>query len=107
MINSFRSLSSSENEKEVDSKILRHKNENYIEDFFGFGDIHQTYSGITDERWAIISQGELEEGMNAEECRLSIGNPIEIRLKKDTRFETWFYNNRTLEFEDGTLQRFK
>ncbi|MDD3037373.1 hypothetical protein [Bacteroides sp.] len=93
---------------EVDLKYdIIIKNENYIEDIFGFGDIRQKYSGITNERWAIISRGELEEGMNAEECRLSIGNPVEIRFKKDTRFETWFYNSMTLEFENGTLQRFK
>ena len=49
----------------------------------------------------------LAEGMSADECRLSIGNPVDIQLKKDSRFETWFYNGRTLEFENGTLQRFK
>ncbi len=83
------------------------KNENYIEDLFGFGDMKQKYPAITEERWKIIAQGELEEGMSADECRLSIGNPVDIQLKKDSRFETWFYNGRTLEFENGTLQRFK
>ena len=95
-------------EIEVDLKYdIIIKNDNYIEDLFGFGNIHQKYSGITEEHWGIISKGDLKEGMSTEECRLSIGNPIEIRLKKDTRFETWFYNGRTLEFENGTLQRFK
>ena len=95
-------------EIEVDLKYdIIIKNDNYIEDLFGFGNIHQKYSGITEEHWEIISKGDLKEGMSTEECRLSIGNPIEIRLKKDTRFETWFYNGRTLEFENGTLQRFK
>lgn len=83
------------------------KNENYIEDLFGFGDMKQKYPAITEERWKIIAQGELEEGMSADECRLSIGNPVDIQLKKDSHFETWFYNGRTLEFENGTLQRFK
>lgn len=83
------------------------KNSNYIEDLFGMGDIQQKYPGITEERWKIISRGELEEGMSTDECRLSIGNPVEIQLKKDSRLETWFYNGRTLDFENGTLQRFK
>lgn len=94
-------------EVEVDLKYdIIIKNNNYIEDLFGFGNIHQKYPDITEEHWETISKRELKDGMSAEECRLSIGNPIEIRLKKDTRFETWFYNDRTLEFENGTLQRF-
>lgn len=95
-------------EIEVDLKYdIIIKNDNYIEDLFEFGNIHQKYSGITEKHWGIISKGDLKEGMSTEECRLSISNPVEIRLKKDTRFETWFYNGRTLEFENGTLQRFK
>ena len=83
------------------------RNNNYIEDLFGFGDIHKKYPAITDKHWAIIARGDLEEGMNTDECRLSIGDPVEIQLKKDSRFETWFYNGKTLEFESGILQRFK
>lgn len=83
------------------------KNENYIEDLFGFGDIQKKYPGITEQRWKIIARGDLEAGMSTDECRLSLGDPIEIQLKKDNRFETWYYNGKTLEFENGTLQRFK
>ena len=74
---------------------------------FQFEDIHKKYPGITESRWQIISRGDLEAGMSTVECRLSIGDPIEIELKKDSRFETWFYNGKTLEFENGTLQRYK
>ncbi len=70
-------------------------------------DIHKKYPGITENRWQIISRGDLETGMSTVECRLSIGDPIEIELKKDNRFETWFYNGKTLEYENGTLQRYK
>lgn len=83
------------------------KNDNYIEDLFGLEDIYKKYPGITERRWQIISRGELEKGMSTDECRLSIGDPTEIVVKKDPRFENWFYNGRTLEFENGTLQRFK
>lgn len=95
-------------ELEVDLKydvIVR--NENYIEDLFGFEDIQKKYPGITEKRWQIISRGDLEAGMSTDECRLSIGDPVEIELKKDNRFETWFYNGKTLEFENGTLRRYK
>ncbi len=60
------------------------------------------------KRWANhFARGDLEVGMSTDECRLSIGDPIEIVLKKDNRFENWFYNGKTLEFESGILQRFK
>ena len=71
------------------------RNDNYIEDLFGFEDIQKKYPGITEKRWQIISRGDLEVGMSTEECRLSIGDPVEIELKKDNRFETWFYNGKT------------
>lgn len=83
------------------------RNENYIEDLFGFEDIQKKYPGITEKRWQIISRGDLEAGMSTDECRLSVGDPVEIELKKDNRFETWFYNGKTLEFENGTLRRYK
>lgn len=83
------------------------RNSNYIEDLFGFEDIQKKYPGITEKRWQIISRGALEIGMTTDECRLSVGEPIEIELRKDNRFETWFYNGKTLEFENGALRRFK
>lgn len=82
------------------------RNENFIEDLLGFEDIRKKYPGITEKRWQIISRGDLEIGMSTDECRLSIGDPIEIELRKDSRFEIWFYNGRALEFENGTLRRF-
>ena len=83
------------------------KNDNYIEDLFGLEDIQARYPGITEKRWQIISRGDLEIGMSTDECRLSIGDPIEIQIRKDNRFETWYYNGKTLDFENGTLRRFK
>ena len=82
------------------------RNDNFIEDLLGFEDLYKKYPGITSKRWQIISRGDLEAGMSTDECRLSIGDPIEIQLKKDSRFEIWFYNGKTLEFENGTLRRF-
>lgn len=64
------------------------RNNNYIEDLFGFEDIHKKYPGITEKRWQIISRGDLEVGMSTDECRLSIGDPIEIVLKRITVLRT-------------------
>ena len=66
------------------------------------------YPGITESRWQIISRGDLEAGMSTVECRLSIGDPIEIELKKMTVVsKPGSTNGKTLEFENGTLQRYK
>lgn len=83
------------------------KNENFIEDLFGFGNIHKKYPGITNENWKLIAQGEVQPGMSADECRLALGSPIQVEFRKDTRFETWLYNGKVLEFESGRLLRFK
>lgn len=83
------------------------KNEKYIEDLFCFEDIRKKYPGITVARWKLIANGNVESGMSTDECRLSLGNPFEIQFKKDHRFETWFYNGKTLEFESGTLLHIK
>lgn len=83
------------------------KNNNYIEDLFAMGDIRKKYPHITDENWKLIAQGEVKPGMSTDECRLALGDPIEVQLKKDNRFETWFYNGKILEFESGTLLRYK
>lgn len=83
------------------------KNENFIEDLFAFGNIQKKYPHITPENWKLIAQGEVSVGMDTDECRLSLGSPIQIEFRKDTRFETWFYNGKVLEFESGRLLRFK
>lgn len=83
------------------------KNENFIEDMFGFGNLHKKYPHITPENWELIALGKVEPGMGADECRLSLGNPIQVEVRTDTRFETWFYNGKVLEFESGRLLRYK
>ncbi|WP_455584902.1 hypothetical protein [Bacteroides sp.] len=83
------------------------KNDNYIEDIFAFGDIRKKYPHTTEENWKLISQGEVQQGMTTDECRLALGNPIQIEFKQDTRFETWLYPRKMLEFESGRLLRYK
>lgn len=40
------------------------RNDNYIEDLFGFEDIQKKYPSITEKHWQIISRGDLEVGMS-------------------------------------------
>lgn len=95
-------------EVEVDLKYdFVIKNDNFIEDLFAFGDIQKKYPHITPENWQLIAQGEVKVGMDTDECRLSLGTPIQIEFRKDSRFETWFYNGKVLEFESSRLLRFK
>lgn len=95
-------------EIEVDLKYdIIAKNDNYIEDVLAFGDLRKQYPHTTDENWELISQGEVREGMTSDECRLALGNPIQIEFKQDTRFETWLYARKMLEFESGKLLRYK
>ncbi|MCD8031394.1 MAG: hypothetical protein LUF85_11400 [Bacteroides sp.] len=92
--------------KKVDLKYdIFIKNNDYIEDLFGFGDLRKKYPSITEENWALISQGEIRPGMSTEECRLALGSPIQIQQKRDSRFETWFYQGQTVEFENGKILR--
>lgn len=81
------------------------KNENYIEDLFAFGNIRSKYPNITEEHWALIAYGEVKPGMNTDECRLALGEPSQIIVKKDSKFETWLYHGYVLEFESGILIR--
>lgn len=83
------------------------KNENYIEDLFGIGNLEKKYPTISAENWKRISKGEVIPGMDIEECKLALGNPIEVAFKKDDGFETWFYHGTVLEFENGRLLRAK
>lgn len=83
------------------------KTDNYIEDVLSFGNIRKQFPHTTDENWKLISQGEVREGMTTDECRLALGNPIQIEFKQDTRFETWLYARKMLEFESGRLLRYK
>lgn len=81
------------------------KNDNYIGNLFTLGNIKKQYPYISEAHWALIAQGKVSQGMTMDECRLALGEPIEIRQKTDKRFETWFYQGRLLEFESGRLLR--
>ncbi len=83
------------------------KNDNFFDDLFAFGDIRKKFPYVTEEDWRMIAMGEVKAGMTNDECRLALGNPAQIEIKKDSRFEAWIYPRKVLEFESGRLLRYK
>lgn len=79
------------------------KNDDFIEDLFAAGNLRAQYSYITDKNWQMIVNGEIALGMTRDECRLSLGAPIQRQSNMNSRYETWFYQSKTLDFEDGKL----
>lgn len=83
------------------------RNENYIDDTFGMGDLRKQYPDIADETWPLLSKGEVRTGMSKEECKLALGSPIQRVADTRSRYETWFYQGKTIDFEDGRVARMR
>ncbi|NDW11802.1 hypothetical protein D0T50_02725 [Bacteroides sp. 214] len=95
-------------EREVDTKYdIFVRNEDFIDDMFGFGDLRAQYPSITEENWALLSKGQIKVGMTQDECRLSLGEPIRTEKNTNARYETWYYQGKMLSFEGKTLQRIR
>lgn len=68
------------------------------------------YPQISEANWSLIQQGRLAEGMTKEECKLSIGNPDEVRSGHDRSqtIDIWQYSDGTyMFFTDGLLTEFR
>lgn len=68
------------------------------------------YPNITAEHWHLIQQGKVAIGMTKDECRLSLGNPDELRSGHNTAqtMDIWQYSNGGfLLFTDGLLVDFR
>lgn len=68
------------------------------------------YPNISDEHWVLIQQGKVALGMTKDECRLSLGNPDELRSGHNTAqtMDIWQYaNGGFLMFTDGLLTQFR
>ncbi|NDV81230.1 hypothetical protein [Bacteroides sp. 51] len=83
------------------------RNADYIDDMFGYGDLRKQYPSITEENWLLLGKGELKTGMTKDECMLALGSPIQIVAKPNTRTETWYYQGRTVEFDNGRVVRLR
>lgn len=86
-----------------------HDSRNFAAIFF-LSDPKDRYPNITDEHWMLIQQGKVGEGMTKEECKLSIGNPDEVRSghNRAQTMDIWQYSDGTyLMFTDGLLTNFR
>ena len=86
-----------------------HDSRNFAAVFF-LSDPKERYPNITAEHWALIQQGRVGEGMSKEECKLSIGNPDEVRSghNRSQTMDIWQYSDGTyLMFTDGLLTNFR
>lgn len=86
-----------------------HDSRNFADIFF-LSNPKEKYPNITDEHWRLIQQGKVGEGMTKEECKLSIGNPDEVRAghNRAQTMDIWQYSDGTyLMFTDGLLTNYR
>lgn len=77
---------------------------------FSLTDPKLKYPNILPEVWKLIQEGKVRNGMTKEECRLSLGNPIEVTAGHNwsSTLDYWQYaNGMFLRFEDGLLLMFR
>ena len=86
-----------------------HDSRDFASIFF-LSDPKEKYPQISKENWNRIQRGKLGEGMTKEECKLSIGNPDEVRSghSHSETMDIWQYSDGTyLYFTDGLLKEFR
>lgn len=77
---------------------------------FARTDPHQSYPQITDEHWAMIQRGLINDDMTRDECRLALGAPASINKSPSYQGlrEVWQYSDgRYLIFIDGILTDYR
>lgn len=81
-----------------------------FDSLFSMGDVRKQYPDISQAIWNNIVNGKVVEGMTKEECRLSLGSPVNVRQLPDQSGlrEYWYYDGgRYLFFVDGLLKEFR
>lgn len=74
---------------------------------FSLSNPRDSHKSIYPDIWDLITRGQVTVGMTRDECRLSLGNPIETKRQEMYGFtrETWLYEAGSyLVFEDGILK---
>ena len=77
---------------------------------FSMTDVRKQYPHIAPSTWSNIVVCKVSEGMTKEECRLALGNPVNVRQLPDQSGlrEYWYYDGgRYLFFVDGLLKEFR
>ena len=86
-----------------------HDSRNFAAIFF-LSDPKEKFPNVSDEHWSLIQNGKVAEGRTKEECKLSIGNPDEVRSghNRSQTMDIWQYSDGTyLMFTDGLLTNFR
>jgi hypothetical protein len=81
-----------------------------FDSLFSLTDVRKQYPDISPVTWNNIVNGKVDEGMTKEECRLAMGNPVNVRQLPDQSGlrEYWYYDGgRYLFFVDGLLKEFR
>lgn len=81
-----------------------------FDSLFSLTDVRKQYPDISPATWNNIVNGKVAEGMTKEECRLAMGNPVNVRQLPDQSGlrEYWYYDGgRYLFFVDGLLKEFR
>lgn len=74
---------------------------------FSLTNPRDAHKSIYPDIWDLITRGQVAEGMTRDECRLSLGIPMEIKRQEMYGYtrETWLYEaGAYLVFEDGILK---
>ncbi len=100
------------NQAGVYMSLLSSSRSQYItfDRLFSFENPRLQYKQIEDEAWEQITRGRVKAGMTKDECKLSLGNPHEV--KKIPTYsglrEQWIYNSGAyLFFVDGLLSDYR
>lgn len=77
---------------------------------FSLSDPRERYQSVLPEVWDLIKEGKVRLGMSKEECKLSLGNPVDVNSGHDwnSTIDFWQYPDGTfLRFQDGLLVDFR
>ena len=103
---------STDTEPEVFMSLLSSSRSQYItfDRLFSFENPRLQYKEIQDDAWEQITLGKVKTGMTKAECKLSLGNPNEV--KKIPTYsglrERWIYNSGAyLFFVDDLLADYR
>lgn len=81
-----------------------------FETLLSLTDPKKRYPDIPSDHWPLICNGRIAIGMTREECRLALGNPVNVerRAGYESLGERWTYENgRYLIFTDGRLSNYR
>lgn len=77
---------------------------------FSLNNPRARFSAMEDDVWNLICNGRVKVGMTKEQCRLALGNPVDVKSGHDYNrlLDVWIYEDGDyLQFSDGLLVNFR